>query len=437
MAKTINLGSSNSDYTIEKSGNRYLLAEGDVFSFANIVTDTGKTISNIELVLDGTLTGRTNPVEIGSAGSKGNTVIVGETGIVDATNTAIFTTGTDSRVINRGVVIASDPDNGIAIGSDGDGGRIVNSGFLKGAETVVVDGDKNVVVNTGQITTYMAGTAVAFLSETGEANRFVNKSFIQGSDAFRGSDGNETFINRAAISGDAVFGSGDDVLKTNRLVNGDIYLGNGDDRAVIRGKGDFIDIYGQDGDDIFDLRGVTAISSGTTIAGGMDDDTYIVTRSDLLLDEDAAGGTDTVKSSVSLNLADHFERLVLTGNKEIDGTGNASANRITGNAESNRILGMAGTDTLDGGRGNDTISGGSDADSYVFRAHSGRDLITDFADGADEIDLSSYEGIDGFGDLNGRISQKGADTVITLLDGDRITLDGFTATNLDATDFQF
>src|SRR3989338_5850043 len=131
MAKTINLGSSNSDYTIEKSGNRYLLAEGDIFSFANILTDTGKTISDIELVLDGTLTGRSNPVEIGSAGSKGNDIIVGETGIVDATDTAIAIAGDNSRVTNRGLVIASDPSNGIAIGSEGDGARIVNSGFLK------------------------------------------------------------------------------------------------------------------------------------------------------------------------------------------------------------------------------------------------------------------------------------------------------------------
>lgn len=438
MAKTVNLGSSNSDYTIEKSGDRYVLADGDIFTYANIVTDAGKTISNIELVLDGTLTGRTNPVEIGSAGSKGNHIIVGETGIVDATDTAIFTTGTDSRVINRGLVLASDPDNGIAIGSEGDRARIVNSGFLKGADTIVVNGDKNVVVNTGQITTQMAGTAISFLSETGESNRFVNRAFVQGGNSFVSGDGSDTFINRAAISGDAVFGAGDDVLKTSRSINGDIYLGNGDDRAIIRSKGDFIDIYGQDGDDVLDLRGVTAISSGTTIAGGMDDDTYIVTRSDLLLDEDAGGGIDMVKSSVTFTLANEFENLTLTGNKAVGATGNGAANILAGNGANNVLSGLSGADRLDGAGGSDKLTGGADGDTFAFIFNTGKDVVTDYIDGADKIDLKAYNhGIQDFADLDGRIDQKGADVVITLEDGDRITLRNVDATNLDGTDFQF
>lgn len=437
MAKTINLGNSSSDFTIEKSGTNYVLADGDIFSFANIVTDPGVTISNIELRLDGAMTGRSNPIEIGSAGSKGNAVIVGETGIVDATDTAISMTGRNSIVSNRGTIFATDQAASIGIAIEGDDAKIINAGFLKAHKGILVDGDGNSVVNSGFLAMHMGGTSITFASEAGETNRFVNKGYIDGGNAVEGGDGIEKIINRAEMLGDIAVGGGDDVLVTSRAINGDVYLGLGNDRAVIRDKGDFTDIYGDAGDDVFDLRGANAISSGTTIAGGADDDTFIVSRGDFLLKELGGGGEDTIKSTISFTLANEFENLVLIGNKTIDGNGNAAANVITGNAAKNTILGLAGTDTLDGGGGNDILFGGTQADTFVFRANAGKDLISDFTDMSDKIDLSNYKGIDGFGDLAGHIDQKGADTVITLLDGDRITLENFTATNLTIADFEF
>ena len=435
--KTINLGTSDSDFTIEKSDRHYLLADGDIFSFADIVTDVGATISNIVLEIDGVVTGGSSPIEVGSAASKGNMVIVGKTGVVDATDMVISMAGRNSEMINRGTIFATEQANSIGIASEGDGARIVNAGFLKAYTGIQVDGDDNSVINTGVMSMHMAGTAVRFSSMAGESNRFVNKGFIIAGDAIEGGDGNDKVINRGEIDGDVGLGSGDDVLITFRKISGDIYLGLGDDRAVIRDKGDFTDIYGQEGDDVLDVRGAKALSSGTTIAGGADDDTYLVSRSDLLLDENAGQGTDTVKSSVTFTLGDDFENLVLTGSKEIDGHGNAAANVLTGNSAKNVLLGLAGTDTLDGGRGNDIYSGGTHADTFAFRANSGKDLITDFTDMSDMIDLSRYAGIDDFGDLSGRINQKGSDTVITLLDGDRITLSNVTATDLTMADFQF
>ena len=65
--------------------------------------------------------------------------------------------------------------------------------------------------------------------------------------------------------------------------------------------------------------------------------------------------------------------------------------------------------------------------------------ITDFANGTDTIDLSAFSGISGFSDISSKISQDGDNTVIDLSDfgGGEITLEDFTATNLDASDFEF
>lgn len=60
--------------------------------------------------------------------------------------------------------------------------------------------------------------------------------------------------------------------------------------------------------------------------------------------EQANGGVDTVRSSVSHNLAANVEHLTLTGTGGITGTGNELHNVLTGNA---------GANTLDGGGGDD------------------------------------------------------------------------------------
>ena len=117
-----------------------------------------------------------------------------------------------------------------------------------------------------------------------------------------------------------------------------------------------------------------------------------------------------------------------------------------------------GMDLLVGGAGNDRLwgdfrevtgnapavfSGG--ADRFVFENGSGLDTIFDFQDDVDLIDLTGFAGITGFGNLSpANVAPSGADTVIDLgaaaggAGGPAVlTLAGFTAANLDATDFLF
>jgi Ca2+-binding RTX toxin-like protein len=104
--------------------------------------------------------------------------------------------------------------------------------------------------------------------------------------------------------------------------------------------------------------------------GGNGNDIYVVDhRLDEAVESRAAGGVDTVLSSVTFTLREHVDNLTLTGTARINGTGNTLANLLVGNAAANRLDGGAGADTLRGGLGNDT---------YMVEA---ADVVVEAADG--------------------------------------------------------
>jgi Ca2+-binding RTX toxin-like protein len=129
-----------------------------------------------------------------------------------------------------------------------------------------------------------------------------------------------------------------------------------------------------------------------TLVGLAGDDTYLVDSALDVIVEAAAGGIDTVISTVSLTLAENVENLALDGAAALNGSGNTAANLLTGNAANNQLAGQAGNDTLSGGLGNDTLnggigndllSGGAGLDLFVFNSllASNVDTISDFAAG--------------------------------------------------------
>jgi Ca2+-binding RTX toxin-like protein len=144
-----------------------------------------------------------------------------------------------------------------------------------------------------------------------------------------------------------------------------------------------------------------------SVSGGLGNDTYVLENSaDVVTD---AGGTDTITSTITRNLASFatIENLTLLGAAAASGTGNGLANTITGNNANNVLDGGIGNDTLRGLLGNDTLIGnagkdistggaGNDIFRFLNKAHSFgalTDVVTDFDDfGNDRIDLSGLFG---------------------------------------------
>ncbi|MEB0228277.1 calcium-binding protein, partial [Pseudomonas sp. 5S1] len=93
-----------------------------------------------------------------------------------------------------------------------------------------------------------------------------------------------------------------------------------------------------------------------TMIGGDGVDTYYVDNvGDLVIETDASlTALDRVFSSIDYTLGANVENLILIGNANLNGTGNAVNNRMTGNDGANILDGGLGTDTLIGGLGNDT-----------------------------------------------------------------------------------
>jgi Ca2+-binding RTX toxin-like protein len=208
-----------------------------------------------------------------------------------------------------------------------------------------------------------------------------------------------------------------DTLRGNGLAN--MLTGNdGDD--VLRGEGgnDQINggigadlLYGGNGDDI--IQGASGndrlIGNGgtDTLRGGTGDDEYYVASLDDTVIENAGEGTDLIRSTIDLVLANNVENLAIGGAGR-DGTGNALANTLHGSASSNVLSGLGGNDILrgdggrdtllggngedliDGGVGKDTLSGGGARDVFQFRdgdfgaTRALADVITDFSHAAAE-----------------------------------------------------
>jgi Ca2+-binding RTX toxin-like protein len=112
------------------------------------------------------------------------------------------------------------------------------------------------------------------------------------------------------------------------------------------------------------------------------------------------GGGDTLVAGAGNDLLDGGP-----GNDRLDGgtgadalRGDTGADVLRGEDGADTLYGGAGADTLRGGAGADTLYGGADPDVFVFRSagESGagagtRDVVADFAGGADKIDLGAID----------------------------------------------
>ena len=88
--------------------------------------------------------------------------------------------------------------------------------------------------------------------------------------------------------------------------------------------------------------------------------------------------------------------------------------------------------------GDDTLTGSSGNDLFVFAQPIGRDIVHSFDAAHDQIDLIGYAGLTSFADVQANIANDAnGDAVLTLGDGQSITLAGVDTASLTASNFAF
>ncbi len=165
---------------------------------------------------------------------------------------------------------------------------------------------------------------------------------------------------------------GNDFIRGAEL-NDQINAGRGNDR-----------VQGKDGDD--------------RIKGGGGNDVLVGGRGDDLIFGN--GGNDTLRGNA--------------GNDDLRGgggqdrlSGGGGDDNLNGGRGSDFLNGGGGDDTLIGSRGDDTLKGGQGEDTFVFTSNDGADVIKDFQQGSDLIQIN---GAGALADLS--IDQIGDDAVI-------------------------
>lgn len=401
-------GLSTTARTLGLGENGFIGVNGALISTTEAISEVDAA-SRASLTVLGALQGSSdNAVDFDGAGIE---IFVGTAGSITSTArrtpTSIFNpdaiTGDISssfRVVNNGDIAGQFGAIDFSASDSGFNGEIVNSGSIFGNSTAIrLFGGTfgtQVITNTGSIT----GASGIFISHEsgGGADAFINNSgTITGDVTAVSTDQTDmSLVNSGRITGNVrnSFGENETTVINTGLIEGDILL--------------------QGGSDFVDSRGGEIVENGS--------------RSSLDFDIDARGGDDTVYGS---NLADIIwggegaDRLRgYTGDDEINGGddnddvrggagddfvlgdggddmvhGGQGNDRVRGNAGNDEVRGGNGDDVATGGSGDDIVAGGrgddelygnSGADVFQFNLSAGFDIIHDYRDGLDMIDLEAF-----------------------------------------------
>jgi hypothetical protein len=331
----------------------------------------------------------------------------------------------------------------------GDGNdTIVNSGRITGG--LWLQDGTNVLDNRGAIwagffpeTTphsYRGGDGVDNIRNSGTMSDRVN--LLGGADRLN---------NRGTIGGDVLGGAGNDTVINNGLIIGMVDLGADDDTFVGGNNVDRVrDNDGTDnvrlggGADIYFAVGGTGNDGTDTIDGGADADMYDASAatSRLVINLDTVAHNQSPAfppSAFNPGSGPNVARNLTTGDTDnitgfeharggaggdtIFGSGlanvldgGANNDNLFGFGQNDTLVGGAGMDMLFGGAGMDMLIGGTEADRFFYEAASDtgltaatRDVIMDFQDGIDSIDLRNIDTIPNNGIANDPFDFMGVD----------------------------
>ena len=252
-----------------------------------------------------------------------------------------------------------------------------------GAGNDSLAGVENVLGGAGNDS--VTGDAGANVLDGGAGNDTLDGG--AGNDLLIGGAGNDTYVVGSAgdLPSETLAGAGNGLTDTvraaashtlganlERLVLEEGFgplAGTGNELAnTLTGNASANLLVGNGGDDTLDGG-----PGADVMQGGTGNDRYVVDHAGDAISDSA--GIDLVEASVTYALAALLENLTLTGSADVDGTGNALANRLTGNDGHNRLDGGAGADTLAGGAGNDRYVLDAPGDVVQELAEQGSDTI--------------------------------------------------------------
>ncbi|NOT15754.1 MAG: calcium-binding protein, partial [Methylotenera sp.] len=375
-ADTMIGGLGDDGYAVDNVGDVVTEAGGlgsgiDIVNAAISYTLTSN-VENLTLTGAGNLTGTGNSLANTIRGNSGSNVLSGDAG----NDVLIGNAGADTMVGGLG-------NDDYAVDNVGD---IVteSAGFGTGTDTVwsyidytLTDNVEKLVLVTGNING--TGNILNNTITGSSGNNLIDGG--AGNDTMSGGTGNDTYI--VSQVGDSVVegvNAGIDTVNTTLTTYS---LLNNIENLTFTGAGDFTG-RGNSGGNVLTGGGRNDVLIGNagadTMIGGLGNDGYAVDDVGDVVTESAGvgSGTDTVWSYIDYTLTDNVENLVLvTG--AINGTGNNLNNIIAGNSSKNILTGGGGADTFDYNLTTDSAVGAT------------RDVITDFVQGVDKIDLSGID----------------------------------------------
>lgn len=194
------------------------------------------------------------------------------------------------------------------------------------------------------------------------------------------------------------------------------YIDGGGGNDTLRGEAGRDDLRGGAGDDLLDG------GDGNDILSGGDNNDNII----------GGSGNDTINGNAGND--------VLSGGSGNDGFFGGGGNDVIVGDDGNDVLyGDGGIDFLNGGIGNDQLTGGANADTFVFLASFGTDIILDFKDTAADNDLIQFSTsvFSSMSSVLAASTQVGNDVVISASPTDTLTVRSWSLAYMGADDFLF
>lgn len=360
-------GAGNDTYIVDMSTDRVteLAGAGTDVVRAGITYVLAANVENLVLTGSGNINGTGNTLGNVITGNDGNNVLNGAGGA----DTLVGGLGNDTYILNVGNTITENAGEG--------------SDTIQTSASYILN-----VANVENVT--LTGTAA--INATGDRwdNILTGNSGIN---ILTGGEGNDTLIGNAGAD-TLIGGLGDDLYVID--IATDILVENaGEGTDTVQSKITYT--LGANIENLV-LTGTTAISGtgntlnnrltgngGTntldggagadTLIGGLGNDIYIVDNAGDTVTEDAAAGTDTIRSWISYTLAANLENLTIIGAAAVNATGNGLNNILAGNAANNILDGGAGIDKMLGGAGNDIYIVDNAADIVSETSGAGTDTV--------------------------------------------------------------